>query len=313
MGNTLSLSNNLNEIELEIRWHKENAGKSVWEIGQRLNHVKKKNLVHGEFMDWVNRQGIEQTAANRMMKIADELPNSATLHNLGTSALYLIATLPEEERNEKHVTANGEIKTPDEMTTRELQELKKKLNQKNEQIKEQQRVIEHYATKKPEVVEKIVEVEKEVVHPHVDDLRSDNKQLSDALRNAKAEADAATKRNEFLEHEIKEFYETRKEVDEKSRRYEELTEGIQRLEGKMNENQQMLASQKRVLDTIRGGNDLLDKLSGLIYATDIETLTGNELVHVELNKLMQRVEWWFNDLNKKIDSTTILEGEIIND
>ena len=313
MDNEIILSNNLNQIELEIKWHKDNAGKSIWEIGRRLNHVKKEDLVHGEFMDWVNRQGIEQTAANRMMKIADELPNSATLHNLGASALYLIATLPEEARKEEHVTADGKNKTPDEMTVRELQDLKKKLNQKDEQIKEQQRVIDHYATKKPEVVEKIVEVEKEVVHPHVDDLRSDNKQLSDALRNAKAEADAATKRNEFLEHEIKELYETRKEVDEKSRRYEELTEGIQRLEGKMNENQQMLASQKRVLDTIRGGNDLLDKLSGLIYATDIETLTGNELVHVELNKLMQRVEWWFNDLNKKIDSTTILEGEIIND
>ena len=116
------------------------------------------------------------------MKIADELPNSATLHNLGASALYLIATLPEEAREEEHVTADGETKTPDEMTVRELQDLKKKLNQKDEQIKEQQRVIDHYATKKPEVVEKIVEVEKEVVHPHVEDLRSDNKQLSEALK-----------------------------------------------------------------------------------------------------------------------------------
>ena len=198
-------------------------------------------------------------------------------------------------------------------TSAELQDLKKKLNQKDEQIKEQQRVIEHYATKRPEVVEKIVEVEKEVVHPHVEDLRSDNKQLSDALRKAQAEADAATKRNEFLESEIKELYETRKEVDEKSRRYEELTEGIQRLEGKMNDNQQMIASQKRVLDTIRNGNDLLDTLSGLIYASDIEALTGNELVSVELKKLIQRVEWWLNDLNQKIVNTTILEGEIIND
>ena len=31
------------------------------------------------------------------MKIANELPNFETLRNLGTSALYLIATLPEEE------------------------------------------------------------------------------------------------------------------------------------------------------------------------------------------------------------------------
>lgn len=312
--NELSLSNNLKQVELEINHYKNIAGQSIWEIGRRLDHVKTNDLTHGEFKQWVEEKlGINIRTAQRFMKVSKELPNTTTLSHLGETALYLIATLPEEAREEEHVTADGETKTPDEMTVRELQELKKKLNQKNEQIKEQQRVIEHYATKKPEVVEKIVEVEKEVVHPHVEDLRSDNKQLSDALRKAQAEADAATKRNEFLESEIKELYETRKEVDEKSRRYEELTEGIQRLEGKMNDNQQMLASQKRVLDTIRNGNDLLDTLSGLIYASDIEALTGNELVSVELKKLIQRVEWWLNDLNQKIVNTTILEGEIIND
>ena len=31
------------------------------------------------------------------MKVAHELPNSTTSHNLGINALYLIATLPEEE------------------------------------------------------------------------------------------------------------------------------------------------------------------------------------------------------------------------
>ena len=32
------------------------------------------------------------------MKVAHELPNSATLHHLGSSALYLIATLPEKKK-----------------------------------------------------------------------------------------------------------------------------------------------------------------------------------------------------------------------
>ena len=31
------------------------------------------------------------------MKVAHELPNSATLHQFGSTVLYLIATLPEEE------------------------------------------------------------------------------------------------------------------------------------------------------------------------------------------------------------------------
>lgn len=310
----LGLSKNISRIETEIQFYKEKAGESIWEIGRRLNHVKEYDLAHGEFVNWIESLGLQYREANRMMKIADELnPNMTTLSHLGTSALYLIATLPEEEREEEQVTADGEVKKPDEMTVRELQDLKRKLKQKQELIIEQNRVITEYATKKPEVIEKIVEIEKEVVHPHVEDLRSDNQQLSTALKSARAEADAALKRTDFLEKEFKELYEERQEVNEKSRRYEELTEGIKKLEGKMNDHQQMLASQKRVLDTVRGGNDLLDKLSGLIYATDLEALTGNQLVTAELNKLIQRVEWWLKDLNKKIENTTILEGEFIND
>ena len=45
------------------------------------------------------------------MKVAHELPNSATLHHLGSSALYLIATLPEKEKQAtKKTNRKGAIK-----------------------------------------------------------------------------------------------------------------------------------------------------------------------------------------------------------
>lgn len=99
--NELSLSNNLQQIELEINWHKENAGKSIWEIGRRLNHVKDNDLVHGQFMDWYLSIGIDKDFASKSMNIAKKLPNFETLRNLGVTALNLIATLPEEERQEQ--------------------------------------------------------------------------------------------------------------------------------------------------------------------------------------------------------------------
>ena len=49
------------------------------------------------------------------MKVANELPNSATLHHLGLTALNLIATLPEEERTKEHTNSKGETKTPDDL------------------------------------------------------------------------------------------------------------------------------------------------------------------------------------------------------
>jgi hypothetical protein len=62
-----------------------------------------------------------------MMKAAKELPNYSTLSNLGRTALYLIATLPEEEREEQI----QRIEDGDNPTVRELKEVKKKLNFKS--------------------------------------------------------------------------------------------------------------------------------------------------------------------------------------
>ena len=88
----ITLSDNLQQIELEINWHKENAGKSIWEIGRRLNHVKEHDLAHGQFMSWYQKIGMNPTFVKKAMKVAKEFSNWATLPNLSDNALYLIAT-----------------------------------------------------------------------------------------------------------------------------------------------------------------------------------------------------------------------------
>jgi len=44
------------------------------------------------------------------MKVSRELPNSDAWQNLGDRALYLIATLPEEEREKERTLDSGETK-----------------------------------------------------------------------------------------------------------------------------------------------------------------------------------------------------------
>ncbi len=110
------------------------AGRSIFEIGRRLKHVKENDLVHGEFGKWLQSINMNHDTANKMMKIANELnSNSYTYMNLGSRALYEIATLPESERAIEHTTSKGETKTPDEMTVKELRELKKQIKQEQEE------------------------------------------------------------------------------------------------------------------------------------------------------------------------------------
>ncbi|HAR1750834.1 TPA: hypothetical protein IZ476_001040 [Enterococcus faecium] len=173
--NELSLSSDINVITAEINSYKQIAGQSIWEIGRRLNYVKENDLAHGEFIEWINSLGMDRREAYKFMRVAKELPNDETFSHLGSSALYLITTLPEEERTKEHVTSKGETKTPDEMTVRELQELKKQLKAKDEQIATQAKMIDDLTEQEPQVIEKEVVVEKIPNDYH--DLKSSNMAL----------------------------------------------------------------------------------------------------------------------------------------
>lgn len=303
----ISLSRDIKRIETEIHFFKEKAGESIWEIGRRLNHVKENDLAHGEFVNWVENQGIQYREANRMMKVADELnPDMTTLSHLGSSALYLIATLPEDERDIEHVTANGATKTPDEMTVRELQELKKELKEKNKQIEAQQRVIQEQADAEPIIVEK------EVMHPHVNDLRSDNEQLSKTLKVTQSELDSLSKRNEFIEQQYKQLLEQRTEVDEKSEKYDQLSEAINSAKGELNTTQKLISDHKHVMKILKQGNELLMNVSGLAYVDISTTVTENKLVNREFESLVIGLERLTRDL-KNMNNQNIIEGEFTND
>ena len=87
-------------------------------------------------MEWYQNLGIDKDFASKSMKIAKELPNFETLRNLGTTALHLIATLPDENRQEQI----ERIEQGDSPTVRELQEVKRQLNlarSTNDSLREQ--------------------------------------------------------------------------------------------------------------------------------------------------------------------------------
>ena len=189
--NELQLSNDLPVIESELKVFKEMNGYSMYEIGRRLKHVKENDLVHGEWIEWLEKVDIHPREAQRFIKIvSDPQLKTTTWSHLGSRTLYEITGVPVEEREKKHLTEKGEEKTVDEMTVKEIQDLKRQLKQRDEQNAQLQSQVEQ-AQRSESIARKQLEDEqnrepeikrevKEVIPPHVKAQLSDRQQMIDA-------------------------------------------------------------------------------------------------------------------------------------
>ena len=287
--NEIALSNNLAQIELEINHHKQIAGQSIWEIGRRLNHVKEHDLVHGQFMAWYQRLGMNPTFVKKAMRIAKEFPNWATLPNLSDNALYLLATLPAEAQTEQI----QRIEAGNAPTVAELRHIKAKYSKAVRRIEEL------------ESQQLVKEVVKEVAPADYNEAIQKSKDLAEHI---KAYAD----RNAFLEKTLNDLHAKRAEVDEKSAKYDELTEAIRQSQGQLNETQSKIGSYKNLLSFLRKGNEMLLHMGGLIYIDEERIINLDTQMRREFEQLQQSVNRLADDLNKILKpNNEILEGEIL--
>lgn len=300
--NEISLSNNLSQIELEISHHKQIAGQSIWEIGRRLNHVKENDLAHGKFMEWLNKINLNWPEANRMMKIAKELPNYSTLSNLGSTALYLIATLPEEEQEEQI----QRIEDGDTPTVRELKEVRKKLNlskKANEQLRAENEKIKSSKVEVKETIKEVVPDDYKATQDLNKQLLEKNKELAKAIKDAE-------ERSNFIEKQLNDTLTQREEVDKKSAQYDELTRAIEESQGQLNSVQKQISAYKNITSLLQKGNDFLASMGGLIYADEEKVLKADGIIRNEFDSFINRGLRFFHDLDKiRKEDNDILEGE----
>lgn len=299
--NELILSDNLSQIELEINYHKQIAGQSIWEIGRRLNHVKEKDLAHGQFMEWLSKINLNWPEANRMMKVARELPNYSTLSNLGSTALYLIATLPEEEKEEQI----QRIEAGDTPTVRELQEVKRKLQlsqQANQLLRDENEKIKSSKTEVKETIKEVVPDDYKATQDLNRQLLEKNKELSKTVK-------AMEERSESIEKQLAETLAQREEADKKSAQYDELTRAIEESQGQLNSVQKQISAYKNITRLLQKGNDFLASMGGLIYADEEKVLKADGIIRNEFDSFISRGLRFFNDLNDIRKESNILEGE----
>lgn len=183
MNEIKTLSNDINVITAEINAYQRVAGEAIFEIGRRLEKVRREKLAEtrGGWTAWLREIEMSTSQADRFIKVFREYDGGKLPHvgNIGFRALYEIATMPADQRDQPHtIPSTGETKTVDEMTVRELREVKAELKRKQAEldaakrseqiaIKQNERLEEELATaRKPETVviekevERIVEIDK---------------------------------------------------------------------------------------------------------------------------------------------------------
>lgn len=298
--NEVTLTNNLSQIELEINHHKQIAGQSIWEIGRRLNHVKENNLVHGEFREWLGKVGINYREANRMMTVAKKLPNVTTWSHLGNRALYLLATLPDESRQEQI----EKIEQGDTPTVKELEEVKKKLKLKDQALEAVKGELER--VKQTKTTEKVIE--KEIIPDDYTATQELNKQLLGKNRDLADELDSV-KRSLRLKTASYEMLE--KETSEAIA----LKESIEHLRADKEKLENSVSNIFTLSNLVSEFEDFFDnKMAPLRFKTLIQGI-GKDAQIEKLRDILTLTENWLDEMNKIVpeNGRTIIEGEIINE
>lgn len=307
--NELQLSDDLPIIESELKAFKEMNGYSIYEIGRRLKHVKENDLVHGQWTEWLEKVDVHPREAQRFIKIvSDPQLKTTTWSHLGSRALYEITGVPVEEREKKHMTEKGEEKSVDEMTIKEIQDLKQQLKQRDEekshlesQLEQAQRSesiarkqLEDEQDKEPEVVERYMEPE-------------DYQQTKQMLNQTQHQKKLMEERNAKLEKDIREMENRRDEVSEKSQKYDDLNKAINSMNTKLNEGQQRLKAQKEIYDLVKGSEKVIREVAPLCYLAFSKDIIDNDYAREPIEKIIKDLTDMAKRLNKQIN-----RGEIIN-
>lgn len=102
------------------------------------------------------RFAFQDFLADRFMRVYREFGEAyyPTLGKLGLAAMYEIATLPPEQREVPHELPSGETKKPEDMTLRELRELKRRLKAEQSERERLEKEVEELANKEASMLQR---------------------------------------------------------------------------------------------------------------------------------------------------------------
>lgn len=257
--------------------------------------------------------GYSKRTINERIQTAETFGNEyeRARASLGDRKLKGLATMPKEQRED--VIRNG-IETKDgkkpieEVTTRELEDYKKRtktLEQQNAQLQSQveqaqrseeiaKKQLEDAESREPEVIEKYMEPE------DYNQLKQSNQQLQDYLQEV-------SNHNKQLKSDIERLKNERSETDEKSAKYDQLNEAINKMNGQLTKGQQKIKAQKEVYDLVRASEKLIKEVSPLCYLAYGKDIVDNEYAREPIERIIKDLKDISNRLQKQINQGDVID------
>ncbi|MEK5426969.1 DUF3102 domain-containing protein [Cytobacillus sp. FSL R7-0680] len=145
-GATSALSRDINVLTAEIKLLLQRIEDDAVAVGLRFKKVRDEELAdnkYGNWGKWCSEEfSMDRSTANKIIKVFETFGNGATSPRLGKGKLFELIALPSgvdplDFVEQPHtIPSTGVTKTVDEMTVRELREVKKALKEADEARKQ---------------------------------------------------------------------------------------------------------------------------------------------------------------------------------
>lgn len=286
-------------------------------VGEVLYQAQKELASYGDgvFGRWVESKGISKRNCYNYINSYKFVQNlhepQKEIFNNSPKSLQFEISKPSANPEVNQAVFDGDI-----TTHKQYKELERKLNQANADLSKARETADKYAeqvitlkTQQPQTITK--EVVKEVVPDDYKATKQLNSTLLDKNKDLQRQYEDVKSRNDFVEKQLKNLYERRAEVDEKSAKYDELTEAIKQSEGQLDAYQKKIFAYKEVQSLLKKGNNMLSNMGGVLYVDIKPVLETEPAVRNELETFSFLLTSFAKEVAELLNDSDIIEGEIL--